>query len=398
MQLGWIDFSREDRKKALSVIALLTEEGVLDELGIGPVRDGFADVFFPGTSTIQTRAKYFFLVPYALDFITRQRHTNPQEFLSALDILERKCGQRLAEQNAEGTIGERTIAAGGWVKRTPATIYWSGIRKYGLLKSPGPLSLSEYARLTCSETKQQAELKRSGYSPRDAAGNAADDSDAGKPLKSISWILPPYPQDLLEHVCMTLSHEEALHLKERIETTQARCLLAHILRTGNREILDIDDFNAIPMAMTATFPPHLQEMFLLARAFSSLIYEVRIRYNAMLPGGLNQEAEEAWSAFTGNMDEVLNLDVSAGLERLGEVNKKLLNFLVGVQDDMRNKNSAALDARIKQREIALKGEQRAKLLNGDAGNTEKWIGGRRLEYRFSVAKRMLRDIFQGLDG
>jgi len=398
MQLGWIDFSREDRKKALSVIALLTEEGVLDELGIGPVRDGFADVFFPGTSTIQTRAKYFFLVPYALDFITRQEHTDAQKFLSALDSLEHQCGQHLAAQKAEGTIGERTIAAGEWVKRTPATIYWAGIRKYCLLKSPGPLSLSEYARLTCRETKQQSELKRSGYSPREAAENAADDSDAGKPLRNISWILPPYPQDWLEHVCMTLSYEEALHLKERIETTQKDCLLAHILRTGNREILEIDDFNAIPMAMTATFPPHLREMFLLANAFSSLIYGARIRYNAILPGGLNQEAEEAWKTFTENMDEVLALDVPAGLERLGGVNKKLLNFLVGVQDDMRNKNTAALDARIKQREIGLKGKQRAKLVNGDAGNAGKWIGGRRLEYRFSVAKRMLRDIFQGLDG
>ena len=41
----------------------------LDELGIGLIRDGFSDLFFPGTSTIQTRAKYFFIVPYALIII-----------------------------------------------------------------------------------------------------------------------------------------------------------------------------------------------------------------------------------------------------------------------------------------------------------------------------------------
>lgn len=66
MQLGWIDFSKEDRKKALDVINLLSEQGAVDELGIGIIRDAFAIYFFPGTSTIQTRAKYFLIVPYVL--------------------------------------------------------------------------------------------------------------------------------------------------------------------------------------------------------------------------------------------------------------------------------------------------------------------------------------------
>ncbi len=48
MRLGWIDYSKEDRKKVLSVIDLLFEEGgALDELGLGPVRDGFANLFSP---------------------------------------------------------------------------------------------------------------------------------------------------------------------------------------------------------------------------------------------------------------------------------------------------------------------------------------------------------------
>ena len=39
MQLGWIDFSREDRKKVLDVINLLQEPGAVDEIGIGLIRD-----------------------------------------------------------------------------------------------------------------------------------------------------------------------------------------------------------------------------------------------------------------------------------------------------------------------------------------------------------------------
>ncbi|MDU5597083.1 MAG: hypothetical protein E6040_05205 [Lachnospiraceae bacterium] len=37
MQLGWIDFSKEDRQKALDVINLLSEQGTVDELGIGTI-------------------------------------------------------------------------------------------------------------------------------------------------------------------------------------------------------------------------------------------------------------------------------------------------------------------------------------------------------------------------
>ena len=66
MQLGWIDFSKNERNKVLSVIHQLEEPAAVDELGLGAIRDGFADYFFSGTSTVQTRAKYFLIVPYIL--------------------------------------------------------------------------------------------------------------------------------------------------------------------------------------------------------------------------------------------------------------------------------------------------------------------------------------------
>lgn len=45
MPLGWIDFSKDERNKVLNVIHLLDEPGAVDELGIGAVRDAFADYF-----------------------------------------------------------------------------------------------------------------------------------------------------------------------------------------------------------------------------------------------------------------------------------------------------------------------------------------------------------------
>ena len=61
--LGWIDFSPEHRNKVATVLDLLRPEGRVDELGIGVIRNALSDILFPGTSTIQTRAKYFLIIP-----------------------------------------------------------------------------------------------------------------------------------------------------------------------------------------------------------------------------------------------------------------------------------------------------------------------------------------------
>lgn len=103
MPLGWIDFSKSERNKALTVLELLSEDGTLDELGIAPVRDGFANLFFPGTSTIQTRAKYFFIVPYALRDLERGKITDSSQFIKAFDEIERRCGEILWKNNPNDT-------------------------------------------------------------------------------------------------------------------------------------------------------------------------------------------------------------------------------------------------------------------------------------------------------
>ena len=134
MQLGWIDFSKTERSKILSVLDLLTQDSTLDELGIAPIRDGFSNLFFPGTSTIQTRAKYFLIVPYALKELELSSETNPNRVLKALSEIERECGETFLEQNKDesGIIGKRSLQNGKWVKRSPADIYWAGLRKFGI--------------------------------------------------------------------------------------------------------------------------------------------------------------------------------------------------------------------------------------------------------------------------
>ena len=128
MQLGWIDFSKNERNKVLNVLNLLSEAGTLDELGIAPIRDGYANLFFPGTSTIQTKAKYFLCIPYAFKDLEKSGETNPNRMFKALYEKEKSCGEHLyANSKDDGVIGSSVIARGSWVKRQPSDIYWAGI-------------------------------------------------------------------------------------------------------------------------------------------------------------------------------------------------------------------------------------------------------------------------------
>src|SRR5262245_10294353 len=62
--LAWLDASEHERRRALDVIDLFDQPETVDELGVGTVRDAIAEKLSPGTSTIQTRARYFFFVPW----------------------------------------------------------------------------------------------------------------------------------------------------------------------------------------------------------------------------------------------------------------------------------------------------------------------------------------------
>ena len=46
------------------ILALFRERETRDELGLGSIRDSFSDQLFPGTSTIHTRLRYFFFIPW----------------------------------------------------------------------------------------------------------------------------------------------------------------------------------------------------------------------------------------------------------------------------------------------------------------------------------------------
>ena len=84
---AWLDFSERDRRRALEIVDLLKEDGTQDELGIGVIRDAFADSLFPGTSTIQTRLRYFLFIPWVYRELER-RHVTADHFAAEAWKLE----------------------------------------------------------------------------------------------------------------------------------------------------------------------------------------------------------------------------------------------------------------------------------------------------------------------
>ena len=235
MQLGWIDFSKTERNKILSVLDLLSKPGTLDELGIAPIRDGFANLFFPGTSTIQTRAKYFFLVPYALKELELSSETNPNKILRSLNEIEKRCGMTLWEQNEkeDGIIGKRSLKNGKWVKRTPADIYWAGLRKYGLFTG-GNISLGEYVRASCTIKKQKTNLTKLGNRNDSSKEKECDDKNAGNIFKMQFWKMPLYDKLWRDNIQMQLTKEEGEFLREQIIFSCPDSMLAYILKNNIR--------------------------------------------------------------------------------------------------------------------------------------------------------------------
>jgi len=110
--IGWVDFSSEHREKVKSVIDLLSTPGVIDELGIGVIRDSFSDSLFPGISTIQIRAKYFLTVPRIVnDYEKHPPHKRRRWKLAEyLNDHENLCMNAMVENHRDdpqdGIIGE----------------------------------------------------------------------------------------------------------------------------------------------------------------------------------------------------------------------------------------------------------------------------------------------------
>jgi len=139
--LNWVDFAEEDRQRIREVLYLFRDKEIVEELGIGTVRDAFSDIFFPGTSTLHTRAKYMLFVPWI--FLIRERRQTPSnkiEEFSRWDEINLTTSL-IDSGETDGVIGRRARER---LKMLPSLMYWSGLGVWGIRKFQG--AIDQYFR------------------------------------------------------------------------------------------------------------------------------------------------------------------------------------------------------------------------------------------------------------
>ncbi len=398
MQLGWIDFSKKDRQKVLDVMNLLQEPGAVDELGIGIVRDAFANYFFPGTSTIQTRAKYFLIVPYVLkEAVDGRFGKDVNGILRSIDATEKECGVRLLKANPQenGIIGKRVLPR-GWVARKPSDIYWNGIRTYGIFTNKD-LSIKEYVSLS-SQMKNKKCSTPTGNRGDDNIDVDGNDTDAGDIRGYHFWNLPIYQEHWEDNLDIDLTCKEAEFLKKQIVQSTEGSLLSFILKNhiALEEIEGQTGFLTLTEILSSQVSEDMRYMMQLACDFDYLVYMARVRYNILLSEGKSDTANEEWEWISKDCKKYADVDLHAIFDRLHLFYPDTFVFLSKLQDCFKEGRIEDADTCIRNREVHLKGVNRAKLVRPkEFYNPNEWTGGGWLDYRFLDARRIVNDIYAG---
>ncbi len=401
MQLGWVDFSKADREKVLDVMNLLQEQGAVDEIGIGLIRDAFANYFFPGTSTVQTRAKYFFIVPYILqEAVSGKYGTQVNTILQKIDSEEKNCGLLLYQKSIDeginpigvGIIGARVLPQ-NWVARKPSNIYWNGIRTYHIFEQEN-MTVPDMVKLSVL-MRAQAKPEKLGNRRDDAEEGEKDDNDAGRGDSIRFFDLPEMKDvDWRRNLDIALTVDEASFLRTKIERSVPDTLLAYILK-NNIDLSKYNSFEMLYATIKDDVPHEMARIMKLACDFNRLVYAARVRYNMILSRGQNKAAVSEWEEIDRNMAWYTSVDLEAVLAFLGRPDFRLRRFLLNLQAALRAKEFAKTDEILVSREVELKTRARAKLCHAEDYNPDNWVGGRYLDYRFGDAKQIIADIYDG---
>ncbi len=409
---SWLDSSEQQRRQMLDVINLFREKETRDELGIGTVRDAFADLFFPGTSTIQTRVRYFLFIPWMYTNLER-KHVPTAKIWTRARQEEISLINTLYNNGAtDGLIG---INARRSLKRLPSAVYWQGLGAWGIRLFTGAQSgyhqsLDGFYAANSQLDQVQAE-------------NWGDEDIREIQLRQgCNW--HPGARDLRPanfpaEATFELTREEAIYLQERIISSQPNSLLA-FLAANTKEPPDVHFPWEHPA--WAIMPVRLQEQLDHARCFSLVIHGAALLYNLMLAEHVRansgsealelvnvyQESLEIWAEkmaqetadlrhwdWQDRFWEIVRLGNSRIPWRTEQFINNWLALVLPLDSAALAENEAAREL-IRQRERRLKGKL-SRLYN--PRSLELWNGAAgtgRLSYRWRVAQTMLTDILEGL--
>ncbi|MDQ0617365.1 DUF6361 family protein [Arthrobacter globiformis] len=203
--ISWLDASTEENSKMRELVKLFGTPETTDDLGMGQLRDAISNSLFPGTSVLHMGARYMLLVPWA--YLNAHDVTKkPDELRKRAEESERKLIDRFRERKVESFIGRD---AGRNVQQLPSAAYWSALRRYGIVRPE--TDRSAVALLMCADTP-------------------APEEDEGRySVWNETLPKPPAGFPQTDEHGLTLSHDEARWLQERILTTCTGTMLAHVV-------------------------------------------------------------------------------------------------------------------------------------------------------------------------
>ena len=399
--LSWIDHDSKARERALRILSLFQEKESRDELGLGSVRDSFADQLFPGTSTIQTRLRYMLFVPWIYQSL-EEKQLPAERFSICADKLERDLVQPLMDSDDQAGVFGKT--AGKKLKRLPSSVYWAGLGVWGIRITP--FSQDEYHR-RIDETYRRRNVLKAHEKDAKVRG---DDIDVEPGKAALSWHdkVPAPPEDFPGEVNFALTREEAEFIQDRIQIACPNSLLSflalHCEPADTQAPWEHPDYGS--------FSEQHSELLTHARLFSEVMHGAALLYNVQLAKlrnheGLVAEHQASFDEWTENLplDEIRSWSVN----RLWEVTmnhghtitEQTKSFVKKWIDHTRKSpnellsNANALTL-IKEREVKLKGT-RSRFRNQRA--LEQWSGYSgtgRLVYRWPKVKVLLNDLYQGM--
>ncbi len=395
--ISWLDYSNKDRRRVMELLTLFRTQDTRDELGMGTIRDTLADLFFPGTSTLQTKARYFLYVPWI--YRTHENRETPSAKIA--DFLLRDEAylitklQEAGENN--GVIGQR---AGKYLHRFPSSIYWNGLRTWGILHFAG--SQDQYHRSLERFYQQRRERSDFEKSPEQVNG-----------LFNWDPALPPAPNPYWASPTFELTYPEAKYLQERLVLSCRQSSLAYLAEMGQ----------AIPAAkflwelpQCRDFPTELRDSILQAQNFSECMVGASLLYNYQLARMVQNdtwcdrytEALEAWRVLLATrINELASWQLQELWILLAQqgrtISSPTRHFVHNWVRLLFDKGSIAYSIEqpemvqlVIDREMRLKGS-RSRFAS--SRHRETWNGASgagQLDFRWGIAKDLLEDIIAGL--
>ena len=402
--IGWIDFSPTHRNRVGSVLDLLRPEGMVDELGLGTIRDALANQLYPGFSTIQTRAKYFFIIPYilyeyqALKPAQRKGRT-PARFLEdkEYEIMWQLAAQYNYVEGC-GVIGI-TKRKPNKIIRRPSAIYWNGLYTYQFIDTHG-IAADSFLRQAVNPSMETL------ISAVQSGDNSTDDADAEH--ENIFRLKVSPKLNWSENLTLDLEKNEAGFFADRIISKAKNKIIAELLINDKLWQLFIKAENFMHFAKAAIKLPladNLKSMLTLSHDFSELMYGAHIAYNC----GLHHKVfnsdywDETWEVWLQdlqpNMLDFENFNPEDLFVYALTTRKTTVQFVKdwwklcgGKSNDVKKR-----DRLIQQQEGMVKpNKARLRWNKTDDVKEEKWLGLGYFDYRFNQARIILKDIKTGL--